>query len=36
MINQVHYVASRMWVQIAGGIIVGGVCLDLIHKFLGL
>jgi hypothetical protein len=26
----------RLWAQIAGGIVVGGVCLDLVHKLIGL
>jgi hypothetical protein len=29
-------VGWRLWAQIAGGIIVGGVALNLIHRFLGL
>lgn len=26
----------RLWAQIAGGIVVGGVVLDLIHRLVGL
>jgi hypothetical protein len=29
-------VGWRLWVQIAGGIVAGGVVLDLVHRFLGL
>jgi hypothetical protein len=29
-------VGWRLWAQIAGGIVVGGVALDLIHRLIGL
>ncbi len=34
--NETRYRTFGLWASIAGGIIVGGIVLDLVHKFLGL